>query len=91
LLSGVYQRRPNLCVESNFVVDGLALFGKGPLVLVLRLGEEAADQPIIEINDLIGQRCGCFDHQCDQRAVAPRLLIFFELVNRCLASFAGEL
>jgi len=42
--------------KPHFVVDGFALFGKSPLILVLRLREEAADQPVMQLQNLVRQR-----------------------------------
>lgn len=82
LLPGVDQRSSDLRVETNFVVDGFTLFGKGTLVLVLRFGEEGADQPVIEVNE-------AYDHAAPVTATLLASLIKIENRDAAAQGYAN--
>ena len=56
------QSSADLRIKSNLAVDRLALLRKSALVLVLRLREEAPDQPVIQIENLIRHGGRGFNH-----------------------------
>jgi hypothetical protein len=50
------------------------------LVFVFRLGEEGSNQPIVQIEDLIGRRGrGGVEQNLDERGVTPISFVFLEL------------
>jgi hypothetical protein len=55
------------------------------------LSKEAADQPVVQLQNFVRQRRSRFDHEGNQGAMPPILLILLELIDRALGTFACEL
>lgn len=68
------QCRADLCIKAYLFIDRLAIGCKALLVFVFRLGEEGSDESIMEIENLIGQRRGSVEKNCDERGVAASML-----------------
>ena len=49
------------------------------------LGEERTDQSVVQIEDLVGQRRGRVEQDCDQGGMATVRLILLDLVDRRLS------
>ncbi|CAE6877153.1 hypothetical protein R69746_08842 [Paraburkholderia aspalathi] len=93
ILAGLLRRDQcgaDLCIEAHLVVDSLAIGCKALLVFVFRLGEEGSDEPIVEIEDLIGQRRGGVEQNRDERGVTPISFVFLELVDSSLTAFTRQ-
>ncbi|MBB5462668.1 hypothetical protein HDG33_006342 [Paraburkholderia sp. Cpub6] len=84
------QCRANLRVKAHLVIDRLALGRKTLFVLVLRLGEERTDQPVVEVQNFICQRRGRVKQDRNERGVTPVRFIFLDLIDGRLSAFTCE-
>jgi hypothetical protein len=78
-------------IKPHLVVDGFALLGKSPFLLVFRLREESSNHPVMQVERFVRQCRRGFDHQSNQRAMTPFRLILLELIDSSLGRFAGKL
>ena len=60
-------------------------------MLVLRGGEQLADDPVVQIDDFVCDSGRAFDGQCNERGVAPLRLELGQIGGRHLTALAGDL
>jgi hypothetical protein len=87
---GADERRTDLGVQPDFLVERLAVVGEAALVTVLVLGEERPDEPAVQVENLIGDRGSRIEQNGDHRCVAPLRFVFLDLVHRGLSTLTGD-
>ena len=84
------ERLADLGVQAHLGVERLAVGRETLCVLILVAGEERADEPVVQIEDLIGERSARGQRDRDQRGVPAQRFEFLELIHGGLRAFAGH-
>ncbi len=78
-------------IKANLLVDGAAVGLKGAGMPSLGLGEQRSDEPIEQIDGLIGQSGAEIESDRDQGCVAALPLVAGDMLGRCPPGLTGEL
>ena len=84
------QRRTDLRVEPDLVVEAPAIGRELPVIFAARLAEERADQPVMQIQGLVRKRCHRIQQDRHQCRIPAQRLILLQLEYRGLGAFARE-
>ncbi len=91
VVTGGDQRRADARVEADFLIDGPCIRLEGAGMPPLGLAEHGADQPVEQVDGLIGQAGGEVQTDCHQRRVPSLPFIVGDMLDRGAARLAGEL
>ncbi|MBV8398076.1 MAG: hypothetical protein JOZ17_04970 [Acetobacteraceae bacterium] len=88
---GLDERCTDSGVQTHLLIDRPRVGLKGPGMAALGLAEHAPDQPLEQIDGLIGQPGAEVERGGDQRRVSALSLVTGHMLNRGAGGFAGEL
>jgi hypothetical protein len=91
VIVGVNQGGTDLGVETHLVVDGASVGLEGPGMPALGLAKHRPDQPVEEIDGLVGQAGAEIQRDGHQSGVAALPLQAGEMLHRGSAGLAGQL
>ena len=91
VVTGGDQRSADARVETDFLIDGPSIGLEGAGMPPLGLAEHGADQPVEQIDGLVGQAGGEVQADRHQRRVPSLPFIVGDMLDRGAAGLAGEL